>query len=72
MSGDVCDTFCLLVPFLCTADSLYPQTSDEIEDWAIGIELSSSFAVSTEVTTLSFKLDGERVNDDADLLFSIL
>ena len=51
---------------------MYIQRSDEIEDWAIEIDLSGAFALSPGLSTISFTIDGARVNDQADMLLSVL
>merc|ERR1719295_2151715 len=46
---------------------LSAQKSDEIEDWAIEVDLSDAFALSSGLSSISFTIDGERVNSEADM-----
>ena len=48
------------------------QRSDEIEDWALEVDLSGAFALSPGLSSISFTIDGERVNGEADMLLSVL
>ena len=41
-------------------------------DWAIEVDLSESYALSTGVSTISFELDGEKINKQGDILLSDL
>ena len=49
---------------------LHKQRSELIEDWAIEIDLHAPFALSTGFSSLSFQVDGRRVNSQADILLS--
>ena len=49
------------------------QTSDVIEDWAIEVDLSGAFALSSGLSSISFTIDGAGVlNSEADMLLSVI
>ena len=52
---------------LCTI-----QRNDDIEDWALEVDLSGAFALSPGRSSISFTIDGERVTDEADMLLSVI
>ena len=48
------------------------QTSFAIEDWAIEVELSDAFALSTGLSSIKFEVNGERLDAQCDALLSVL
>ena len=50
----------------------YQQTTTTITDWAIELDLSSPYALSSGRSTIAFHVDGEDVHWQADMLLSIM
>ena len=51
---------------------LYQQTVGTISDWAIELDLSSPYALSTGLSTIAFEINGEGVHWQGDMLLSIM
>ena len=51
---------------------LYQQETATITDWAIELDLSSPYALSTGRSTIAFDVNGEDVDRQADMLLSIM
>ena len=55
-----------------TNGGLYQQTADTITDWAIQLDLSSPYALSSGLSTIAFEINGEGLHWQGDMLLSIM